>query len=187
MTRPEDCAARKKWPLAKRFWDQVDRSGGPTVCWPYLGFVSPRGYGQFSIKNRSRPAHVVAYELDRGRQVPKGLMVCHACDAFGDPLGTTYRRCCNPFHLWVGTGLQNRIDSSAKGRAACGKRQGAWTKPERHPRGERHGFSVLTAVQCESIRRLRAEGVPLKDLAARFPACESTISNIANGKTRVHG
>jgi hypothetical protein len=96
-----------------RFWDQVDRSAGPTACWPWLGFVRQDGYGRFfACAPRSGEgtisvgAHRRAYVLATGAD-PGELFVCHSCDN---------RRCCNPRHLWLGTTDDNMRDMSLKGR-----------------------------------------------------------------------
>ena len=83
--------ARIPIPLVDRFWPKVDRSGGPSACWPWLaGKVV--GYGQ--IQSGPRPArrllaHRVAYELIKG-PIPEGLELDHLC---------RNRACVNPAHL----------------------------------------------------------------------------------------
>ncbi len=61
----------------------------PDGCWVWQGTVNSKGYGQFSLKNRTLLAHRVAYiwwagELSADRQLD------HLC---------RNRRCVNPAHL----------------------------------------------------------------------------------------
>lgn len=50
-------------------------------------------------------------------------------------------------------------------------------------RGERHGHAKLTWKDIRIIRRLRRNGMALKNIASRFNVSESNISYIANGHT----
>jgi hypothetical protein len=66
-----------------RFWEKVPVLGSDE-CWPWLASLHGLGYGQFNI---GRPdggtaninAHVLAYVLQNGVDVPKGLEVDHLC------------------------------------------------------------------------------------------------------------
>lgn len=108
-------------PRAERFWEKVDKSGD---CWLWLGFVEPRGYGQFceTGTRKTVPAHRVAWELHHGETIPAGLFVCHRCDV---------RHCVNPDHLWLGDHDENMKDMTSKGRQARGERHGYRKFPER--------------------------------------------------------
>jgi len=55
-----------------------------------------------------------------------------------------------------------------------------------HQYGQRNPSAKLTDAQAEDIRRLRAGGVKLRDIAERFGVRESTVSRIANGVRRGH-
>jgi len=57
-------------------------------CWLWLAATNA-GYGVFKIAGRFRPAHRVAYELERG-PIPDGMVLDHLCR---NPL------CVNPSHL----------------------------------------------------------------------------------------
>lgn len=99
--------------LEERFWEKVDKSGGPDACWPWVAAVLARGheypYGQFRVGGRVRKAHQMAYEFATGTRVMPGLVMCHRCD---------FRLCCNPAHLFPGTQKENMEDASRKGRMA---------------------------------------------------------------------
>ena len=95
------------------FWDRMDRSGGPTACWPWRGAIQTRskqghgGYGWFSRGGKVRYAHRHALELTIGRVLEPGEVAMHSCD--NPP-------CCNPAHLRAGTQGDNLRDMAAKGR-----------------------------------------------------------------------
>lgn len=90
-----------------RFWERVDKSAGEDACWPWQGSQDGNGYGNLMWKLEFEGAHRIAYLLDKGN-LPSGLCVCHTCD---------FRLCCNPKHLWLGTGTENIKDMYEKGRA----------------------------------------------------------------------
>jgi hypothetical protein len=103
-------------------------------------------------------AHIAAYLIANG-QLPKGKYVCHTCD--NPP-------CCNPSHLFLGTAKDNYEDSKAK---------------DRHSRGERNGFSKLTADEVRAIRRDRRVQV---DIARSYGIRQTTVSEIKRGNLWKH-
>ena len=80
----------------QRFWENVDRSGGPDACWPWLA-ASSNGYGAVSYEGRMSPSHRVAYTLLVG-PIPEGLVIDHLCR--NPP-------CQNPKHLEPVTQAEN--------------------------------------------------------------------------------
>ena len=98
---------------AARFWARVDRSGGPTACWPWTGPVTPTGYGHVLDG-----AHRVALGIHLGRRLMSRVeLACHHCD--NPP-------CCNPVHLFAATHKENTEDARRKGRLyypKAGKRE----------------------------------------------------------------
>lgn len=81
-----------------RFWSRVDKHG-PDECWNWIGDVTARGYGRFSIKDRGYKAHRIAYFLHTEYD-PVNSKVHQSC---GNPA------CCNPAHL---TTLSTRIGAN---------------------------------------------------------------------------
>lgn len=103
-------ARRPRRSVAERFWEKVDKSGGPDACWPFKGALS-HGYGRLAIPGQTGDiASRVAYRLSVAD--PGALDVLHRCD--NPP-------CCNPAHLFLGTALDNMHDMIAKGRASWQK------------------------------------------------------------------
>jgi len=85
-----------------RFWKSVEKTN---YCWIWIKQKNRRGYGKFSLKNKTIAAHKYSYELVKGA-VPDGLYVCHKCN---NP------SCVNPDHLYAGTNSQNTLDSVVSG------------------------------------------------------------------------
>lgn len=136
-------------------WRRVLR-GAPDECWPWIGHASP--YGLFWIEGKPYGAHRVAFQAATGID-PAGFLICHSCD--NPP-------CCNPAHLFIGTGKDNTQDALSKGRLVF-------------PRGSRHGQSKLIEDQVRAIRRRRAAGERGCRLAAEFGVSPPTITRIVKG------
>lgn len=83
-----------KQTLEERFWSKVDKTED---CWLWRAGKFWHGYGQFSVNNKSRYAHRVAYELEFG-PVPDGMQLDHLCRV---------RLCVRPSHLEAVTQTEN--------------------------------------------------------------------------------
>uniref|UniRef100_A0A6M3JC30 Putative homing endonuclease n=1 Tax=viral metagenome TaxID=1070528 RepID=A0A6M3JC30_9ZZZZ len=159
--------------LEERFWEKVDVRE-EDECWPWKACKGKGGYGKFgSGRSKTIAAHRVAYELGNG-SIPEGLDVLHKCD---------FPPCCNPGHLWPGTNLDNQRDCIAKGRTACGERNGTHTHPEARPRGEANGSTKLTETQVREVRRLCNEGHTQRETGELVGVKQTAISQIMCGKT----
>lgn len=88
------------------FWVQVAK-GAAAQCWLWTKGVDGDGYGRLSFRGEKIKAHRLAFRLTFG-YLPEGdRMVCHSCD--NPP-------CCNPAHLYDGTGSDNMHDAWTRGR-----------------------------------------------------------------------
>lgn len=106
--------------LSDGFWERV-LVGSADDCWLWQGSVRNNGYGQLqrrAICKIPLKAHRVAWELTNG-SIPDGVYVLHRCDN---------RRCCNPSHLFLGTGLDNINDMVSKGRSRKDSASGRFLK-----------------------------------------------------------
>lgn len=178
--------AKSKLTVTERFWAKVKKGSG---CWEWqAGKFRANGYfyGAFKMNGKLKKAHRVSWELTHG-EIPFGMFVCHHCD--NPP-------CVRPSHLFLGTNSDNQKDAVRKGRGSKGnaaflkKGDDHWTRrrPDLLPdqRGELNRYSKLKDSDVREIRRLRAEGEPLKSLAATFGVAFGTISKIARGDRWKH-
>ena len=193
---------------AARFWSKVDRGGGASACWPWVGrSVFPDGYGLFKFRRKSRRANRVALAVS-GVDVPAGLVVRHQCDN---------RVCCNPAHLLLGTAADNARDAVERGRIARGDANGSRLRPERLARGDRHGSRTkpdrvtrgsshwmqrgsrvdaagnrrarrtrLTEDDVREIRRRHAAHETQKEIAASFGVSSKNVGYIVRRQTWAH-
>jgi hypothetical protein len=140
---------------ADRFWSKVDKTAGPSACWPWKASRNEDGYGWFG----RRGAHRVALALHLGR----ALTACalHDCD---------HPWCCNPAHLHEGTKADNAHEMTVRGRGRV---------------GERNGRAVLTEAAVKSIRerwRPYARGPNTQTkLAAEFGITQAMVSAVIRG------
>src|SRR4051812_29305071 len=154
----------------QRFMRFASTEPGP--CWLWTGGTINTGYGKFYLrKGHSRLAHRCSWTLHYG-EIPEGLRVLHTCDV---------RLCVNPDHLFLGTDHDNHMDMIAKGRAACGPKNGTHTHPERRNcgRGERHHKAKLTWAIIGQIRA--ASNASNAELGKQFGIDASVISRIRCG------
>lgn len=152
--------AKKAGPIERRFWVKVS-VGDPRECWPWTAAMRTKGqqYGAFWLDGRHQPANRVAWELANG-PLPTGMMACHRCD---NPA------CCNPAHIFAGTGQDNNDDKVFKGR---------------NVRGADFWNTKLTAAHVAEIRAHRPVGAKrvgygvAKQLAQKFGVTAQYISEI---------
>ena len=107
------------------------------------------------MMGRERRSHRVVWILCFG-SIPLGMQVLHHCD--NPP-------CCNPLHLFLGTGLDNMRDKISKGR-------------DYYPEGEDAGQAKLTTPQVLQIRELYTRGVTQRKIAVAFGVGYKAISKI---------
>ncbi len=142
----------------------------PTVHWSsYPCLIWPRGkggHGYGTVRTpdgKTRGAHRVAYEFVHG-ELPSGIEACHHCDV---------ESCIHVAHLFAGSHLDNMRDMYAKGRRKA-------------VNGEQHHAARFTPDQIPVIRKLYAEGVSQRDLAAQFGVVKNSIAQVLHGQTWKH-
>lgn len=140
-----------------RFWAKVDRSGGPSACWPWLAARTARGYGRFKIDGKTVRAHRYAYEQTTGA-IPPGWEIDHTC---ANP------PCVNPVHLRaVPAGFNGQQGAALGGKNGGGLANRRKTHcPQGHPYRGRNlyakpsGRRVCRRCDNEASRRYRRKGV----------------------------
>ena len=100
-------------------------------------------------------------------EIPNEMIICHKCDN---------RLCVNPKHLFLGTHKDNAIDCSIK------KRNISQIKPEKNPKGERHGNSKYSNdVILNIINDYKT--LSINELCEKYNETKNYIKSIINGKT----
>lgn len=132
-------------------------------CWLWTGKRNQQGYGRLRVDGRDVLAHRHSWALVNGR-ISEGLCVLHRCDR---------PACINPAHLFIGTIADNNADMKSKGRG-------------RKATGEAHPWVKLTTVQVLEIRRRRANGEMLKDMAVEFGVHPAHLSKVTRNLSRRH-
>lgn len=141
-------------PIA-HFWSQVDMSGGPNACWPWMGKRKRvRGYAYTKYRGKDRRVHRVAYELTHG-SIPAKKLIRHTCHN---------RPCCNGRHLQTGSHRQNMRDMVEAGRSL---------------RGERHPRAKLTDALVRKIRELLPTPMKRRHIARKLGVADYFVYNVA--------
>lgn len=150
-----------------RFWNKVDKSGGPDACWMWTADKFSTGYGCFYLAGKKVKASRFAWVSTHGSismtDGYHGICVCHHCDNPG---------CCNPSHLFLGTNADNVADREKK---------------HRNTPGEANTSAKLTNDKVAKIIKAYATGkVSHEDLARQFGVSSNTISRVTNRQSWKH-
>lgn len=155
----------RRLPFVERFWNKVDKSGGPNACWPWTGAKTSFGYGDFRVSRGLRlSTHRLAWELTHGVILP-GLCVCHKCDR---------PSCCNPRHMFLGTRRDNTRDSIKKGRAFIGT-----------PRANLHRRRSWQLTDAD-VQLVRESSLTIAQMAKSLNVATSTIWRVRNYRAHAH-
>lgn len=158
----------------KRFFENISP---PNKNGCTLWKRSTRGhYGSMRVNGLSFSTHRLAWSIANNHPIGD-LFICHKCDV---------PRCCNPEHLFIGTGIDNMNDRNKKGRTATGLRCGAHTHPEKRAKGERQHLSKLTDLQILEIRQRYKKGETTRSIGRVFGITSSTVSKIGLRQTWAH-
>lgn len=131
---------------------------GNDQCWEWLGAKNNDGRGMVTF-NGSSMSSARAFWLLMYGNIPGGMQVLHRCDN---------RLCCNPFHLFLGSALDNSQDMVNKGRST---------------KGESHGRAKLTQGEALAIR---SDPRPRKIIAKEYGISDIQVGNIRRGKSWRH-
>lgn len=149
--------------LLRRFWSKVDIRGEDD-CWEWQAYRKPTGYGQFTLR---KGVFITASRASLAMTAPlgPGVHACHHCD--NPP-------CVNPRHLFPGTGRDNALDCSRKGRT-------------NRSRGEDHRSARLTEDQVRYVLSVDvSERGTMARLAAEFGVRHDTIGKIVRRQNWKH-
>ena len=132
-------------------------------CWDWKGKLHHSGYGVIQWNGKQIGAHQASYIIHKG-EIPNGEWVLHTCDN---------KRCTSPFHLYLGTAVDNAFDREHR---------------NRRPKliGKYHPNAVLNERKVKNIKKLFKKGVPVSEIARRYMCGKSTIEAIKNGWTWKH-
>ena len=138
-------------------------------CIEWMGARDKNGYGRIKPFNKKRMrVHRYSYERFIG-PIPEGMFVCHHCD--NPP-------CVNPKHLFLGTNIDNILDSSKKGRRSKNNLSGC--PMEMLPN------SKLSTTDVLQIRKLLGIEIKCTQIARWYGVHSSTIYAIRDRKTWYH-
>lgn len=140
--------------------------GDPAECWDWRAGKLKGGYGGLSVwigkQSKSFRAPRLSFMFFNG-PIPEGHLVCHHCD---NPC------CVNPFHLFLGTEMENRHDCDQKHRGAT---------------GEKNGGAIIEAQTVMAIRQMRrTTGLSYPKLARAFGISLAQVYRIVKGKSWAH-
>jgi len=158
------------------FDDRVLKGPG---CWLWLGALNELGYGRATWKGKTQLAHRVAWMRAAGEEIPRGLLVLHACDT---------PACVRPDHLRLGTHAENAADKMARGRHVVRTGSDHWTRyrPDALARGGAVGTSKLSEADAQDILNRAAAGERQRDIAALYGVSNRTVSAIVTGVSWKH-
>ncbi len=138
-----------------RCWEQVHQCDN---CWTWVASTDKEGYGNFKVKRKRCRAHIVSWEIHKGR-IPAGMCVLHKCD--NPP-------CIRPEHLFLGSVKDNSADMVTKGRST---------------KGTRNPHAKLTEADVRNIRkRYATTSITQRELSAEYGVVQQQISHIVNHK-----
>jgi hypothetical protein len=175
----------------ERFWRKVNKIDGG--CWEWTASLSIRGYGKFTLNNRSITAHRASFLFYHGYLPTSELHVRHSCD---NP------KCVNPDHLSAGTAHENVMDMIARGRKAIGDSNGSrivakkrasgavkryTIDPSLHLKGSGIASAKLTEDSVIFIRHEYAFGrMTVSEISERFGISQSQVGRIIKNESWAH-
>ena len=95
----------------ERFFSKINVGDSINDCWEWNRYVNSEGYGRFYYDHKNYNTHRMTAHIIYLFDLNNPLLVCHNCD---NP------RCCNFFHLFMGTNNDNMQDKVKKCRSYTG-------------------------------------------------------------------
>lgn len=135
------------------FWTEVDRSGGPDACWPWLGSVNGHGDGIRMIHGRRDYVYRWAWRFTHNQEPPPRLS--RKCPTIS---------CCNPAHWVEGS-----------------KTLSSWFSVNRRTNGRGPRGPKLLPEDAQQIRAGAAKGQQLSWLAKKYGVSYEAVRRIVNG------
>lgn len=93
------------------------------------------------------------------------------------------RHCVKPNHLYLGTAKDNARDTSQRKRWAYGKRNGAYTHPEKVRRGSQACSAKLTEKDIPKVIKMSKLGKSQREIARYYNLAQPTIGAILRGES----
>lgn len=154
---------------AESFWAKVKRSRKEGGCYEWQGACNSTGYGTVAWDGKVYTAHRVAawlHGLVDSKSAPKNKRspnhVLHKCDN---------RKCCNPYHFFIGNYADNQKDAYKKKRKV-------------QPKGEMHTNAKLTNKEIQKIKQQYInKWFTQTELAKDYGVSQTVISKIVRGET----
>jgi len=137
----------------------------PTPCYECTSHqISPNGYPMKKVKGKKSIMARYIYEEHFKKEIPKGYLIRHKCDN---------KLCINPYHLEIGTHMNNINDSIER---------------DRIRKGSLINTAQLTENKVKEIKnKLKYyEYGMVKKLAKEYKVSIGIIKNIKNGSTWKH-
>lgn len=127
------------------WYERFDRLWMPepnTGCWLWIASDNGKGYGQFTLGGKARPAHRLSYERWNG-PIPNVLHLDHLC---------RQTLCVNPEHLEAVTSKEN----SLRGFSPAANNARKTHCPQGHPLSGDNLYSYKGYRQCRACRKAYA-------------------------------
>lgn len=138
--------------------ERVVKATDADGCWEWSGAKGYEGHGTLKTNGVITYVHRIVYEHFNG-VLEGSTVVRHRCD--NPP-------CVRPEHLLQGTQGDNMRDRDTRGRT---------------PQGVQHCRAKLSIEQVQGIRRDRAQGMKLKDIAGRYGVSVATAGAASRRET----
>ena len=138
----------------RRFWSKVRKTKG---CWLWKTGKNTDGYGVFYLNGYQEKAHKASW-LIKYNDSALDYLVLHKCDTVA---------CVRPSHLFLGTDLDNHLDSMRKNRNA---------------RGTMVGSAKINYQIAQKIRKEFKAGIIQAELGREYHLTEGQISNIVHNR-----